>query len=400
GRAAARPPLAHFVVLSMLLHAFFILLFGAPSGGSREGRAMWGSLDVTLAEPSFAPGPSLRLDRGIAAERPAVAATKKPRAVRESTPKPPRPVAAPPAPTPLELSTTKEIIPPITSDARPAAPPPPPEPRVEPLPVQPLFAPIPRPDRSVTPEVKTEIVPTVPTPPAEVPVPPAPAPLPPAPAPLERVMAPRVEVPPAEAAAMPAPLVQPLPPTPVESSITPPVERTPMEMPVLPVPPIERTAAPRIEPSTSARENAVPVEQRIAPPPPAIERAEARPPERELPAKAESAPRAPAVAPSLREADVFGAPREAPPAASDAGKELHIDLDAARRRAREMAREGTGNRAALPFPMPPVPERKSKMETAIENARKPDCRTAYQSLGLLAVVPLVANEFGEGTCRW
>ena len=40
------------------------------------------------------------------------------------------------------------------------------------------------------------------------------------------------------------------------------------------------------------------------------------------------------------------------------------------------------------------------MEKAIENARKPDCRTAYKDLGLLAVVPLVANEFGEGTCRW
>ena len=50
--------------------------------------------------------------------------------------------------------------------------------------------------------------------------------------------------------------------------------------------------------------------------------------------------------------------------------------------------------------MPPVPEKKSQMEQAIEAARKPDCRTAYQSLGLLAVVPLVANEFGEGNCRW
>jgi hypothetical protein len=50
--------------------------------------------------------------------------------------------------------------------------------------------------------------------------------------------------------------------------------------------------------------------------------------------------------------------------------------------------------------MPPVPPKKSKMETAIENARKPDCRTAYQALGLAAAIPLIANEFGEGTCRW
>jgi len=50
--------------------------------------------------------------------------------------------------------------------------------------------------------------------------------------------------------------------------------------------------------------------------------------------------------------------------------------------------------------MPPIPPKKSKLESAIENARKPDCRTAYAGLGLLAAVPLIANEFGEGTCRW
>src|SRR5207244_3948151 len=77
-----------------------------------------------------------------------------------------------------------------------------------------------------------------------------------------------------------------------------------------------------------------------------------------------------------------------------------LDLEAMRQRAGQIAREGSGRRAILPFPMPPVPEKKSKMETAIENARKPDCRTAYQSLGLAAIVPLIANEFGEGNCRW
>ena len=77
-----------------------------------------------------------------------------------------------------------------------------------------------------------------------------------------------------------------------------------------------------------------------------------------------------------------------------------IDLDAARARAREVAREGTGNRALLPFAMPPAPERKTKEQVAIENAWKPDCKDAYKGLGLLAVVPLLANEIGEGTCRW
>ncbi len=75
-------------------------------------------------------------------------------------------------------------------------------------------------------------------------------------------------------------------------------------------------------------------------------------------------------------------------------------MDAIRKRAAAMARQGTGNRAALPFPMPPLPERKTKEQIAIENARKPDCKTAYQALGLAAIVPLIANEFGEGNCRW
>jgi len=77
-----------------------------------------------------------------------------------------------------------------------------------------------------------------------------------------------------------------------------------------------------------------------------------------------------------------------------------LDPDALRKRAGELTREGTGRRALLPFPMPPVEKPKSKLESAIENARKPDCREAYKALGLAAVVPLIANEFGEGSCRW
>ena len=84
-------------------------------------------------------------------------------------------------------------------------------------------------------------------------------------------------------------------------------------------------------------------------------------------------------------------PTAAPPA---------LDIDMMRKRAGELGRAGTGNRAALPFPMPPVPEKKNKLEEAIEKARKPDCREAYKHFGLAAVVPLIANEFGEGKCKW
>jgi len=50
--------------------------------------------------------------------------------------------------------------------------------------------------------------------------------------------------------------------------------------------------------------------------------------------------------------------------------------------------------------MPSVAPPKSRVETALEKARKPDCRDAYKHFGLAAIVPLLANEFGEGTCRW
>jgi hypothetical protein len=103
---------------------------------------------------------------------------------------------------------------------------------------------------------------------------------------------------------------------------------------------------------------------------------------------------------SRPDSPIFNNPRQPPSDAPIPGMEPRIDLEAARARAREIAREGTGNRAILPFPMPPLPERKSKEELAIEKAWKPDCRDAYKSLGLLAVVPLIANEFGEGKCRW
>ncbi|MBZ0248394.1 MAG: hypothetical protein K8F93_01950, partial [Burkholderiales bacterium] len=101
-----------------------------------------------------------------------------------------------------------------------------------------------------------------------------------------------------------------------------------------------------------------------------------------------------------RDSPIFNNLRRPPSTAPLPGAEPRIDLEAAKARAREIAREGTGNRALLPFPMPPAPEKKTKEQIAIENARKPECKDAYKGLGLLAVVPLIANEFGEGNCRW
>ena len=117
-------------------------------------------------------------------------------------------------------------------------------------------------------------------------------------------------------------------------------------------------------------------------------------PKAEAPVKTDVAPRLP------------GPPTPSTPSVARPRPETYdptlptLDPEALRNRAGQIAREGTGNRAILPFPMPPQPARKSKEEIALEKARKPDCRTAYQNLGLLAVIPLVANEFGEGSCRW
>ena len=380
--AAERPidpvPLAQFVLLSMLLHALAITLFGAPAGGSREGRAMWGSLEVTLLGPPR--------------EAPVV-----PRIERETsaTPAPGRTAPVPPKPAPEEPRPEPVPLP----DA--AAPP-----TVEPLAFPPLLDRLAPGERPLDlPELKVPL-------PAEVPKAAPPAPPAVIPAPLEPI-APRVLPAPMEVSALPvpAPVARPVPPEPIPVPIeplvprvlpapleapalpaTPPVNRVPLEVPAIPVPRAD-AIVPRME-SAPVASPGQPDAREIAQPP-----ASQEPPR--APASATErvpAPRAPAeAAPS---------PFRAPPAARPGAESTYdptapsLDTDALRRRAAQLGREGSGNRALLPFPMPAPPERKGQMEAAIEKARKPDCRKAYAEMGLLAVVPLIANEFGEGKCRW
>jgi hypothetical protein len=93
--------------------------------------------------------------------------------------------------------------------------------------------------------------------------------------------------------------------------------------------------------------------------------------------------------------DIFK-PRHDAPAESP-----RIDLETAKKRAvREMAGEGSGSPGVLPFPLP-IPERKTKEANAMEKAIKPDCRTAYAGMGLLAVPALVAATVTDSAgCRW
>lgn len=398
-------PLWRFVFLSMLLHALAILLFGAPSGGTREGRAMWGSLEVVIRDSFRDAAPTSKIERAPAAARPAA-------------PTPPaQAVPAPPAPPPLVEPSGVETPPPLVEPPRLESPPavavPPMLQRLEPKLEAPEFQ-VPKASEIPPPgEARIEVPALEATPLEPMPAPAMPRqlaepprieaplvqPIPIEAAPMERVAAPRVERQLAEPPRIEAPIAQPV------------------ETPALPTP--RKEAAPAIGPAPPMPAEALPSQPPVpapprpaealpsqppvpAPPTPSVERA--APPVSPAPAPREASPRierdaAPAETPASPFRPAPSGPSRAPPSDYDPTAPA-LDADALRKRAGEITRQGTGNRALLPFPMPPVEKPKTKMETAIENARKPDCRTAYQSLGLAAVVPLIANEFGEGTCRW
>jgi hypothetical protein len=356
-----RPALVQFVYLSMLLHAIAILLFGAPAGGIREGRAMWGSLNVVLQGPARDVAIPPRMEPLPALPLPL------PRLERELTraPAPPRPVPAP---------AQKRTAPPVDV------------PIIVPPALQRISPPPLRLDKAL-PTPRIEVLPL----PAEAPPVIVPAPLQPIVPDL-----PRVERAIAETPKITAPLAQPVAPPVKEPAIAPPAQVAPIETPTLPslpaapsLPSIERAPVIAAPPKETTPEPPAPPKVERAPEPPKVERPA---PAREEATPRPSAFRAPSPAPapveSRRDDPNYDPTRPA------------IDLDEARRRAAQMAREGTGQRALLPFPMPAPPQRKTKTEEALDKARKPDCRTAYKELGLAAVVPLIANEFGEGSCRW
>jgi hypothetical protein len=404
-------PLWRFVFLSMLLHALGILLFGAPAGGSREGRAMWGSFDVVIRDSFREPGPALRFDRGLTSPRLAP--------VAPPAPAQPAPQAAPQPPAKVE----PPVAAPVQREERAPEPVPPVLDRIEPRPEIPTFE-VPAPSELLeAPRVERALA----EPPKIEAPPPAPKPideprneLPVAPR-IERQMAepPKIEAPP-----MPPP--KPIEVPRLEAPVMPRVERQlaeppkidapvarPVQSPALPAPRIETAPAPapRIEtaPAPKVKSAPAPKVEPAAPPVTAPSQElqtaprTAPPSERVTtpsPAPRDAAPRIERESPSLDTPSPFRTSPAAKPGADYDPTGPSLDLDAMRKRAGDLTRAGTGNRAALPFPMPPVEKPKNKMEEAIEKARKPDCRTAYQSLGLAAVVPLIANEFGEGTCRW
>jgi hypothetical protein len=99
--------------------------------------------------------------------------------------------------------------------------------------------------------------------------------------------------------------------------------------------------------------------------------------------------------------EVFRSRRDGAAPATEPGGPPAITAESLRRRAAEIAREGSGSSGVLNLVPPPPPvERKDALAEGIAKAAKPDCRTAYSGMGLLAVVPLVASTVGNGGCRW
>jgi hypothetical protein len=428
-----KPPLWEFVLLSLLLHILVIFLFGAPPGGSSQGRAMWGTLDVVILGYTPPAAPILKLDRTPLVPAPAPAPP-------QPRPRPftPAPVAAPPAPPPSE--TERVVVPPLM-DRLPTL-----EKRLE---LPPTFT-VPPPTEIQAPApLPTEAKPPAPaplTPPQNIAPPPqpvqrAPVEAPIATPPMLQPMAPaqireRAEVPQLELPRIETPRIR-------ESVEVPQMQIPRMETPVVPaLPETPNVMIPVPEPSRSTIAPVAAPPSIVAPP---VQQAPATAPAVPTTTPVEAAPAAPTQAPTVTprietqrvepgSAPRQAAPREAPPApraaptpapapAETPGTESpfrrpapvetppdydpfstpapkNIDVDAMRSRAASLARKGSGQSALFAFPMPPVPEKKSKLEDALDKAHKPDCRTAYQGLGLAAVVPLVANEFGEGTCKW
>ena len=84
----------------------------------------------------------------------------------------------------------------------------------------------------------------------------------------------------------------------------------------------------------------------------------------------------------------------ATPPSANASAPLNLNLT--RPRGGEVSRDG--GRSVLNL-LPHPPERKGKLEEGIEKSAKKDCRDAYSGLGLLAVIPLVANAVTD-KCKW
>lgn len=425
---APSPTVARFVLLSMLLHATVVILFGTShGGGAGRGEGGLDVLDVTLRRQLTMPDLGLRSEPGtemsLGRDRlgqpdehpppPAAPVTSAPPIERARTE---APLATEPSPH-SSLETEHETGP--STPLQPAEP----LPRVDLRAPQEVDKPLASP-WTATPIEHLELPSSPPPLAAPIELPSPATPLAPA-TPIERLQAPARQhelAPPVELAPRVTPI---LPAAPIERLAEPAAQKelaAPVEVPARVAPivpaPIDRLPSPQIErqlaappdvttPGPSATPRAAPLDGATAPigsaaPSPGARPQQAPAPESAAPRAAPGAPAPGGDLPRLRlgapagDDDIF---KPRPDAAAPAGESApSIDLDAARKRAREIASESIGTRGILAA-LPPPPERKTK-ESALEKAAKPDCRTAYAGMGLLAVPVLVASTIGDGACRW
>jgi len=298
--------------------------------------------------------------------------------------------------------------------APPKVSPPAPEPVVVPRQVpMPAMAPL---EKIAPPVVEPQLTPPTELRPREVPVAPrtppvetapreeslpAPAPVAPvAPPKIERAQEPAVEVRPRDVPMPPLAPIEPVAPPKLERNLAPIVEpATPQRAPVETPAAAEREAA-KATPITPRSDTVAPARERAAP-----VLAPGKAPSAPVPARNEAPasgelPRLRYGAPDVDD-EVFRSRRDGSAPAAESGGPPAITAESLRRRAAEIAREGSGTSGVLNLVPPPPPlERKDTLAEGIAKAAKPDCRTAYGGMGLLAVVPLVASTVGNGGCRW
>jgi hypothetical protein len=378
----------------MLLHVLLIVLFGNPGGIARRGEGALSPLDVTLRSLSPESGSGFRLAPGAETGSSGSALLRRLTGTRNAQDESLRREAQTPAPV--------EALPRLA----PAAP----------EEVDKMLAPATVPpvniERIAPPDRLRELAPPVVLPPSAVPELPAAAIEKAAPQRIERQLVPPVELPPREVPVVPSAPIERIAPAKVEREIAPPVDLLPREAPLAPAAPLERIAPARIE-----REIAPPAEipaSRAAPAEtvtrPAAETPAATAPTTERTAPQEISPARPQATPTeplppLRygtpevDQDIFKPRRDLD---TTPGEAPRIDLDAARKKAaREIVQEGSGSRGIFTIPAPPPLEKKSKEAMAMEKAIKPDCRTAYADMGLLAAPVLLASAIAaDGSCRW
>ena len=449
---AERPSLDQFVLLSLMLHVLAVVLFGdTTGGGARRGEKLWGALTVTVQRLLPQNGTDVKPDRSAPPpqtlardSQPAPALPGNPSQIRDVLASIPTPAESPPSvadvapptqaatfemPTLISTEVEKAVtefvvpkpsadrvlaLPPTTAEpmprAAPAALPSVPLPVIKapdalpaasavidrallsPLPIVIPTEPVPRKEPVIVPATLSDLPPPVVEREVAKPVVTAPEPKP-------REIVPPI-VPPVVPPAMPASIAPPKPEREITQSITPPLEPRARELPAPAISPPTQIATPaRAEVSTPpqlGRETVKPTTS------PEASTAAPTPTPTRTPSSASSGtPNADSDRQNPRGATSTPSTEASASATAPAlGKAPGIDLDAVRRRAREI-NSGAGSRTLFAFPGTPPQKPKSKEQQAFDKAlKKNDCRDAYADMGLAAVLPLVLDSVREGGCKW